>query len=71
MTPITPSTTSEIKDAPRSYLKVFSRLEVRMLGLALVVAVTLSILSPYFLKTARISEIFSINPWSSALSRSA
>ena len=57
MTPTTPSTTREMKDAPRSYLKMFSRLEVRMLGLALVVAIALSILSPYFLKTANLLNL--------------
>jgi ribose transport system permease protein len=57
MTPTTHSTGPEMKDAPRSYLKMFSRLEVRMLGLALVVAITLSILSPYFLKAANLLNL--------------
>ena len=57
MTPTTHSTTPETKGAPRSLLKTFSRLEVRMLGLALVIAITLSILSPYFLKTANLLNL--------------
>jgi ribose transport system permease protein len=57
MTPTTHSTTPKIKHAPRSYLRMFARLEVRMLGLALVVAITLSILSPYFLKTANLLNL--------------
>ena len=36
---------------------VFAHLEVRMLGLALVIAIVLSLLSPYFLKTANLLNL--------------
>jgi ribose transport system permease protein len=57
MTITTPSRASESKLSPRSALKLFSRLEVRMLGLALVIAIALSILSPYFLRTANLLNL--------------
>ncbi|MGD0565388.1 MAG: ABC transporter permease [Roseiarcus sp.] len=57
MTITTPSQASESKLPPRSALKLFSRLEVRMLGLALVIAIALSILSPYFLRTANLLNL--------------
>jgi ribose transport system permease protein len=57
MTITTPSRASESKLSPRSALKLFSRLEVRMLGLALVIAIGLSILSPYFLRTANLLNL--------------
>jgi ribose transport system permease protein len=57
MTITTPSRASESKRPPRSALKLFARLEVRMLGLALVIAIALSILSPYFLRTANLLNL--------------
>jgi ribose transport system permease protein len=53
----TPSSSTDLKRPPRSALKMFSRLEVRMLGLALVIAIALSILSPYFLRTANLLNL--------------
>src|ERR1700692_557984 len=41
----------------RLFKHVLAHLEVRMLGLALVLAIVLSLLSPYFLKTANLLNL--------------
>jgi ribose transport system permease protein len=48
---------SEPKRASARFKLVFAHLEVRMLGLALVLAIVLSLLSPYFLKTANLLNL--------------
>jgi ribose transport system permease protein len=57
MTFSTPSSSADLKRPPKSALKALSRLEVRMFGLALVIAIALSILSPYFLRTANLLNL--------------
>ena len=47
---------AEARGASR-FKHVFAHLEVRMLGLALVLAIVLSLLSPYFLKTANLLNL--------------
>src|ERR1700734_4091491 len=49
--------TSEPSRASARFKLVFAHLEVRMLGLALVLAIVLSLLSPYFLKTANLLNL--------------
>jgi ribose transport system permease protein len=53
----TSSSSADLKRPPKSALRLFARLEVRMLGLALVIAIALSILSPYFLRTANLLNL--------------
>ena len=48
---------SEPRGASARFKLVFAHLEVRMLGLALVLAIVLSLLSPYFLKTANLLNL--------------
>jgi ribose transport system permease protein len=48
---------SEPRRASAKFKLVFAHLEVRMLGLALVLAIVLSLLSPYFLKTANLLNL--------------
>ena len=48
---------SEPRGASARSKLVFAHLEVRMLGLALVLAIVLSLLSPYFLKTANLLNL--------------
>jgi ribose transport system permease protein len=48
---------SETRGAASRFKHVFAHLEVRMLGLALVLAIVLSLLSPYFLKTANLLNL--------------
>ena len=48
---------SEPRRASARFKLVFAHLEVRMLGLALVLAIVLSLLSPYFLKTANLLNL--------------
>jgi ribose transport system permease protein len=48
---------SEPRRAAARFKLVFAHLEVRMLGLALVLAIVLSLLSPYFLKTANLLNL--------------
>ena len=49
--------TSEPSRASARFKLVFAHLEVRMLGLALVLAIVLSLLSPYFFKTANLLNL--------------
>src|ERR1700722_19289567 len=51
------SSGSETRGASSRYKQVFAHLEVRMLGLALVLAIVLSLLSPYFLRTANLLNL--------------
>lgn len=51
------SASSDVRSAPSRLKNVFAHLEVRMLGLALVLAIILSLLSPYFLKTANLLNL--------------
>jgi ribose transport system permease protein len=48
---------AETRGVPSRFKQVFAHLEVRMLGLALVLAIILSLLSPYFLKTANLLNL--------------
>jgi len=48
---------SEPRGASARFKLVFAHLEVRMLGLALVLAIVLSLLSPYFLKTGNLLNL--------------
>ena len=48
---------SEPRGASARFKLVFAHLEVRMLGLALVLAIVLSLLSPYLLKTANLLNL--------------
>ena len=48
---------SEPRRASARFKLVFAHLEVRMLGLALVLAIVLSLLSPYFFKTANLLNL--------------
>ena len=48
---------SEPRRASARFKLVFAHLEVRMLGLALVLAIVLSLLSPYFLKTGNLLNL--------------
>jgi ribose transport system permease protein len=48
---------SEPRGASARFKLVFAHLEVRMLGLALLLAIVLSLLSPYFLKTANLLNL--------------
>ena len=48
---------SEPRRASARFKLVFAHLEVRMLGLAFVLAIVLSLLSPYFLKTANLLNL--------------
>ena len=58
MTLFAPSdSTSKSRRASSRVKLVFAHLEVRMLGLALVLAIVLSLLSPYFLKTANLLNL--------------
>ena len=58
MTPFARSSSGvETSAAPSRFKHVFAHLEVRMLGLALVLAIVLSLLSPYFLKTANLLNL--------------
>ena len=58
MTPFARSGASfEPRGASARFKLVFAHLEVRMLGLALLLAIVLSLLSPYFLKTANLLNL--------------
>ena len=58
MTPLARSGAgAETRGASARFTHVFGRLEVRMLGLAFVLASVLSLLSPYFLKTANLLNL--------------
>src|SRR5271154_3976704 len=48
---------SQPRGASARFKLVFAHLEVRMLGLALVLAIVLSLLSPYFLKTGNLLNL--------------